>query len=104
MSARSESMEILALLNERSAYRDMAFQMQKALEEILALNPGDTDEGYNEWGEAECFSRAKSIAFKTFEALRKEYGSEFGNDGSNVKRGTSGHSEQGDGSLAGAFS
>lgn len=35
---------------------------QKALKKIRRLNPADTEEGYNEWGEAYCFQRAQDIA------------------------------------------
>lgn len=40
---------------ERNRYR-------KALGDILQLSPEDTQEGYNEWGEAYCFQRARDIA------------------------------------------
>lgn len=40
---------------ERNHYR-------KALRKILQLSPADTQEGYNEWGEAYCFQRAQDIA------------------------------------------
>jgi len=40
---------------ERSRYR-------KALKKIRRLNPADSPEGYNEWGEAYCFQRAQDIA------------------------------------------
>ena len=33
-----------------------------ALQAILELNPAETAEGYNEWGEAMCFHRAQAIA------------------------------------------
>ena len=35
---------------------------QKALKKIRRLNPADSPEGYNEWGEAYCFQRARDIA------------------------------------------
>lgn len=35
---------------------------QKALKKIRRLNPADSPEGYNEWGEAYCFQRAKDLA------------------------------------------
>ena len=35
----------------------------RALEKIAALDPSvDSEEGYNEWGEADCFIQAKEIA------------------------------------------
>lgn len=40
---------------ERNRYR-------KALKKIRRLNPVDSPEGYNEWGEAYCFQRAKDLA------------------------------------------
>ena len=40
---------------ERNRYR-------KALKKIRRLNPADSPEGYNEWGEAYCFQRAQDIA------------------------------------------
>jgi hypothetical protein len=34
-----------------------------ALERITELNPSeDSEEGYNEWGEADCFRQARRIA------------------------------------------
>lgn len=33
-----------------------------ALEAILELDPAETIEGYNEWGEALCFGQAQMIA------------------------------------------
>lgn len=35
---------------------------RKALRKILQLRPEDTQEGYNEWGEAYCFQCARNIA------------------------------------------
>lgn len=43
------------VVRERSRYR-------KALKKIRRLNPADSPEGYNEWGEAYCFQRAQDIA------------------------------------------
>lgn len=38
-------------------------QLEAALQKIANLNPGeDSDEGYNEWGEADCFRQAQNIA------------------------------------------
>jgi len=38
-------------------------ELLEALEKIAALNPEeDSDSGYNEWGEAECFNKAQAIA------------------------------------------
>ncbi len=34
---------------------------QKALKKIRRLNPADSPEGYNEWGEAYCFNQAQDI-------------------------------------------
>lgn len=95
--------ELLGLIRERGAYRDVAFQLQEALRAILALNPADTDEGYNEWGEAECFCKAQRIALDTMKALNKEYGSgplDFGQD---VNRGAAGDSRSDSGLAPGAF-
>lgn len=39
---------------ERNRYR-------KALKKIRRLNPADSPEGYNEWGEAYCFNQAQDI-------------------------------------------
>lgn len=71
-----QEVQYLELMQQRSAYRDMALKMQQALKDILALNPADTEEGYNEWGEAECFVRARRIALDTFDQLKKEFGNE----------------------------
>lgn len=39
--------------------------LQSALLDIMALNPAtDSDEGYNEWGEAHCFHLAQQRAIK----------------------------------------
>ena len=44
-------------------------ELLKALERIASLDPDvDSDEGFNEWGEAECFNLAQNIAR---EALNK---------------------------------
>ena len=43
------------VVRERSRYR-------KALKKIRRLNPADSPEGYNEWGEAYCFNQAQDIA------------------------------------------
>lgn len=45
---------------ERNCYK-------KALKKIRLLNPADTEEGYNEWGEALCFNRAQEIANEALE-------------------------------------
>jgi len=45
---------------ERKRYR-------KALRKIQRLNPADTQEGLNEWGEAYCFERAQVIADEALE-------------------------------------
>lgn len=38
-------------------------ELEAALHKIAALNPEvDSDEGYNEWGEADCFRQAQEIA------------------------------------------
>lgn len=95
--------ELLGLIRERGAYRDMAFQLQTALQAILALDPAETDEGYNEWGEAECFCKARRIALDTMKALEKEYGRESLGSGSDVNGSAHGDSGQGVGHLAGAF-
>jgi hypothetical protein len=95
--------ELLGLIRERVAYRNMAFQLQTALQAILALHPADTDEGYNEWGEAECFCKARRIALDTMKALEKEYGSESRRNGSDDNRSPDGDSGSGSSHLAGAF-
>lgn len=38
-------------------------RLKEALERIVSLNPSeDSSEGYNEWGEADCFNQAQKIA------------------------------------------
>ena len=38
---------------------------KRALKEIAALHPAeDSEEGYNEWGEADCFRQAQALADK----------------------------------------
>lgn len=38
-------------------------KLKSALEKIAALDPSeDSSEGYNEWGEADCFNQAQKIA------------------------------------------
>jgi len=49
---------------ERNRYR-------KALRKIWRLNPADTSEGCNEWGEALCFQLAQDIAYKALEDVVK---------------------------------
>jgi hypothetical protein len=41
--------------------------LEDALKKITALNPEDTYDGCNEWGEAECFTKAQKIATKALE-------------------------------------
>lgn len=49
-----EQLETLRVENEK---------LRKALKKIADLDPEtDTDEGYNEWGEAACFVIAKDVA------------------------------------------
>jgi hypothetical protein len=37
--------------------------LRKALDRIAALDPSvDSDQGWNEWGEADCFDKAQEIA------------------------------------------
>lgn len=44
-------------------------RMRAALNRISALNPEtDSDEGYNEWGQADCFEQAKTIAIAALAA------------------------------------
>jgi hypothetical protein len=93
----------LSLMRERNAYRDIALQMQMALDAIRALHPSDTEEGYNEWGEAECFHRAQRIAFDTLNQLNKEYGSGPLDSGQDVNRGAAGDSRSDSGLASGAF-
>lgn len=48
---------------------DKRQQLLEALQKIADLDPGkDSDEGVNEWGEADCFRQAQDIAH---EAIRK---------------------------------
>ncbi|HZF98289.1 MAG TPA: hypothetical protein VEY92_08615 [Pseudoxanthomonas sp.] len=45
----------------------------EALTEIAALDPReDSLEGFNEWGEAECFEKAQSIARAALAAVRPQ--------------------------------
>lgn len=60
--------EFAALLLEESEKltRDLEQEnaaLRKALTEAAFLNPSvDSVEGYNEWGEADCFNKAQGIA------------------------------------------
>jgi len=52
-----------ALLMIASLNSDIA-NLKEALEKIATLNPSnDSTEGYNEWGEADCFNQAQAIAW-----------------------------------------
>ena len=43
-----------------------------ALLQISNLSPEkDSEEGYNEWGEADCFGKAKKIALDAITTLKK---------------------------------
>lgn len=45
-------------------------QLEAVLQRIAELNPSvDSEDGYNEWGEADCFRQAQKIAE---EALKKK--------------------------------
>jgi hypothetical protein len=47
-----------------------ANEYKLALERIVALNPADdSDEGYNEWGEADCFNKSQEIARKVLDNM-----------------------------------
>jgi hypothetical protein len=55
-----------ALIEEAEAERDA---LRKGLEEIAQLDPAlDSDDGHNEWGEAECFDKAQFIARQSLDA------------------------------------
>jgi hypothetical protein len=46
-----------------SAHEAEVGRLREALEKISNLDPeNDSDEGFNEWGEAECFYKAQLIA------------------------------------------
>jgi hypothetical protein len=42
-------------------------ELEKALREISQLDPSDTKNGFNEWGEAECFNKAQDLAKRAME-------------------------------------
>lgn len=69
-----ESVAMLGVLRERSAYRDMAFQMQKALEAIRDMTPESVAEPNDVYGRVMCYHEAKKIARDTLRALSGEYG------------------------------
>lgn len=47
----------------------------KALEDIIKLDPEeDTKYGFNEWGEAKCFSLAQDIAIKALKDINEKLG------------------------------
>jgi hypothetical protein len=47
--------------------------LKVALEKIAALDAAkDSDEGWNEWGEADCFRKARRIAKKALEDVSIE--------------------------------
>jgi hypothetical protein len=66
MSNVAAALEALRAKRDKAqALADMAPALLDALEQIAALHPDkDSDEGYNEWGEAECFRKAQRIANK----------------------------------------
>lgn len=50
-------------LEQMESDRKQALVWRDALHKIAALDPAvDSDEGYNEWGEADCFRKAQAIA------------------------------------------
>jgi hypothetical protein len=56
-----------ALMHEAADELDRLFAeneaLRKALDRIAALDPSvDSDQGWNEWGEADCFDKAQEIA------------------------------------------
>lgn len=89
-----EAVAFMSVLRERDGYRDIAFQMQSALNAILALDPEDTDSGFNEWGEAECFRKARRIAKDTLKELNKEYGNGRNGIGEAIQRVAANHQGQ----------
>lgn len=54
---------IAVLHHQKEAADAREKQVRAALERIAALNPDkDSKEGWNEWGEADCFDQAQAIA------------------------------------------
>ena len=80
---KADNARLEALVDNKVAYADgMRVQMNalrtklqtclSALEKISNLDPHtDSDEGFNEWGEAECFNKAKAIARETTEGIKQ---------------------------------
>ena len=54
--------EVARLERDLAAAIERAERAEAALQRIALLDPSDTDEGYNEWGEAACYVEAKDIA------------------------------------------
>ena len=47
---------------------DEIIRLRAVLKEIVSLDPGlHSAEGYNEWGEADCFAKAQGIAKEALE-------------------------------------
>lgn len=69
-----EQQQMMGVMRQRSAYMDMAFQMQAALELIERLSPVAIGQPDDAWGKVECYHEAKKIARQTLEAIDKEYG------------------------------
>jgi uncharacterized membrane protein len=53
---------IMKLESDLAAAVARAERAEAALQRIALLDPADTDEGFNEWGEAACYVEAKDIA------------------------------------------
>jgi hypothetical protein len=60
--------KFVPITNELRFERNLAAAVERAeraeaaLQRIALLDPADTDEGFNEWGEAACYVEAKDIA------------------------------------------
>jgi hypothetical protein len=56
--------EIKEELAKPTTPTELVEKLKTALEKIATLNPSnDSTEGYNEWGEADCFNQAQAIAW-----------------------------------------
>ena len=68
-----EDAQFIATFNP--AFCKKLLDLWEATEKIASLDPStDSEEGYNEWGEADCFGQAQKIAKAALAALEEKQG------------------------------
>jgi hypothetical protein len=74
MAAARRQLEMLTADQRAEVLREYpkVDELVGALERIAELDPEQTAEGFNEWGESECFLQARKIAAGTIASWRDQ--------------------------------